>query len=377
MIEKQLNIISFNVPYPADYGGVIDVFYKLKALSENNVKIILHAFEYGREHASELEKYCKKIHYYKRKTGILSQLSFLPYIVNSRRNKELLSNLQKNNYPVLFEGLHSCYYLNHPSLKNRLKLVRAHNIEHKYYSGLAANTTSFFSKLYFYLEALRLKIYEKQLHHAQFIFALSSVENAYFEKQYGKTKTIYVPLFFQSNKKIVLSQTVKPYVLYHGDLSTPENVNAAKFLIRQIASKDNRISWIFAGKNPDASLLKCAEKQENVSVRANLAEEELLLLIREAAVNILYTNQTSGVKIKLLNALYNGHYCLANKEMLAGSGLEELCRIIPNDPDEILDIIKKCLRENFSDTEIIKREKRLNQLYNNTQNAHNIINITH
>jgi hypothetical protein len=94
-----------------------------------------------------------------------------------------------------------------------------------------------------------------------------------------------------------------------------------------------------------------------------------------AAINILYTNQTSGVKIKLLNALYNGHYCLANKEMLTGSGLEELCRIIPDNPKEILDIIKKCLRENFSETEIIKREKRLNQLYNNTQNAHNIINI--
>ena len=27
-----VHIVSFNVPYPADYGGVIDVFYKLKSL---------------------------------------------------------------------------------------------------------------------------------------------------------------------------------------------------------------------------------------------------------------------------------------------------------------------------------------------------------
>ena len=25
---KGINVVSFDVPYPADYGGVIDVFYK-------------------------------------------------------------------------------------------------------------------------------------------------------------------------------------------------------------------------------------------------------------------------------------------------------------------------------------------------------------
>ncbi|MDR0428120.1 MAG: hypothetical protein LBH12_05905, partial [Dysgonamonadaceae bacterium] len=244
---------------------------------------------------------------------------------------------------------------------------------HLYYKGLAANTPSFFNKLYFLLEAFRLKRYEKQLHHAQFIFALSSIEKTYFEERYGKEKTIYVPLFFQSNEKTTLSQTVKPFVLYHGDLSTSENVSAATFLIRQIASKDNHIPWIFAGKNPESSLLKCAKKYDNVSVLANLEEKELLQLIREAAVNILYTNQISGVKLKLLNALCNGRHCLANKEMLAGSGLEELCRIIPNNPPEILEIIKACLKEDFSESECIKREKQLNLIYNNTRNARKIM----
>ena len=27
---KAINIISFDVPYPANYGGVIDVFYKIQ-----------------------------------------------------------------------------------------------------------------------------------------------------------------------------------------------------------------------------------------------------------------------------------------------------------------------------------------------------------
>jgi len=375
MIEKHLNIISFNVPYPADYGGAIDVFYKLKALKESGIKIILHTFTYGREEAEELEKYCEKVHYYQRKTGVISQISYLPYIVYSRRNKELLTNLQSNDYPILFEGLHSCYYLNHPLLEKRLKLVRAHNIEHEYYSGLAQNSSSILKKLYFHWEAFKLKKYEKQLHFANRILSLSSREKAYFEKAYGKEKTAYLPLFFAAGEKIVLSETTKPYVLYHGDLSTPENINAAKFLIQFVASLDEEINWIFAGRNPDDSLLELSQPHKNISIYANLEEKALTQLIREAAVNLLYTNQISGVKLKLLNALYNGHHCLVNEKMVAGSGLNELCQILPDKPEEIIAVIKSCFTEEFPKESIAKREAVFSTLYDNQKNAIILIDL--
>ena len=54
MQNKHLHIISFDVPYPANYGGVIDVFYKIKALHAKCVKIHLHCFEYGRAEARVL-----------------------------------------------------------------------------------------------------------------------------------------------------------------------------------------------------------------------------------------------------------------------------------------------------------------------------------
>ena len=54
-MDKYLNIVSFNIPYPANYGGVIDVYYKLEALRACGVKLILHCFEYERPHAPELE----------------------------------------------------------------------------------------------------------------------------------------------------------------------------------------------------------------------------------------------------------------------------------------------------------------------------------
>jgi hypothetical protein len=370
MNEKRIHIVSFNIPYPANYGGVIDVFYKLKALSESGVKVTLHAFEYGRKPAPELEKYCEKVYYYKRKTGIFSQFSRFPYIVYSRRNNQLLANLLKDNSPILFEGLHCCYYLNHPLLKDRLKMVRAHNIESAYYRGLSRNAASLFLKLYFHWEALKLEKFEPVLSQANYILPLSTTEKKYFEVHYGKDKIVYVPLFSKNPLTDSNSPTeIKPFVLYHGDLSTPENRKAAAFLIDSVASKDKNIPWVFAGLNPRKDLLKLAERHKNVTVIANLNEEKMAQLIREASVHLLFTYQVSGVKVKLLHALANGQYCLANKEMVEGSGLESLCRIISNQPDEIVETIRECLQNPLSETGMTQRKAAFHQIYDNHLNV--------
>ena len=374
-MSKHLHIISFNIPHPPNYGGVIDVFYRIKALAENDVKIILHSFEYGREPSAELEKYCEKVYYYKRKTGFLSQLSLLPYIVFSRRNKELLHNLQKDNYPILFEGLHCCYYLKDTTLKSRLKLVRAHNMEHNYYKGLSKNTQSILKKIYFSIEAARLKVFEHNLKYANYILSLSSTEKSHFEEAYGKEKTRFIPLFAPTQAIEHINKATKNYILFHGDLSTPENIQGAIFLITQVVPLDNEIQWIFAGLNPAKSILKLAKKQPNVRILANLEEKELTRLIQEATINILYTNQVSGVKLKLLNVLYNGQHCLANEKMITGSGLESLCHIISQEPTEIIATIKECIQKEFCESERTKRLAILDELYNNNKNALKIIEL--
>jgi hypothetical protein len=129
MSDPHLHIISFDVPYPANYGGVIDVFYRVKALSEAGVKVLLHCFEYGRgEH--DILKRCHEVKYYKRDTSFAKQLSLTPFIVNSRRSEALVKDLLKDDYPILCEGLHTTAVLLDKRLKDRKIYVRAHNVEH-------------------------------------------------------------------------------------------------------------------------------------------------------------------------------------------------------------------------------------------------------
>ena len=95
--EKHIHIVSFDVPYPPNYGGVIDVFYKIKSLHKLGVKIHLHCFEYGRKTDDTLNNYCETVHYYERNMSITAFSFAVPFMVNSRKSDALFSLFCRKN----------------------------------------------------------------------------------------------------------------------------------------------------------------------------------------------------------------------------------------------------------------------------------------
>ena len=235
-MERYLNIIAFNIPWPANYGGIIDVYYKIKALHQCGVKIILHCFEYERAHSPELEAICEKVFYYKRHTGLRTNITLLPYNVYSRKHPELIANLLKNDYPILFEGLHCCYYINDPRLHNRKKIYREANIEHDYYYHLAQAESHPIRKSFFRIEAWRFKHYQKILKHADLMIAVSTTDADYLRHQFPDKPVEFMPCF-HTNNQITVKPGSSDFILYHGKLSVIENTQAALFLIRNVFSK--------------------------------------------------------------------------------------------------------------------------------------------
>ena len=59
----KLHVVSFQVPFPPDYGGVIDVYYKLKALKKAGHSIILHTYKYKREEQTALHEVAECVYY--------------------------------------------------------------------------------------------------------------------------------------------------------------------------------------------------------------------------------------------------------------------------------------------------------------------------
>ncbi len=322
--DKHLHIVSFDIPYPASYGGVIDVYYKLKALHEAGVKIHLHCYEYGRQRATELNSICESVEYYKRTVFKNPFYGSLPYIVSSRNTKELLQNLLADNHPILFEGLHTCYYLTEPLLKDRVKIVRTHNVEHHYYRSLERVESNYFKKYFFNREAERLKKFQQKLSHASHIAAISKPDTTYFGKRFPQT--FLLPPFHQNEQVCSLPGT-GDFVLYHGNLGVGENDEAARFLAEEVWTEDFGAKLVIAGNNPSKRLKRLCENRPDIKLESRLDTEGIMKLINEAHINLLPTFQATGIKLKLLNALYNGRHCLVNTPMVKNTGLEQLCTV--------------------------------------------------
>ena len=367
MTENHLHIIAFDVPYPANYGGVIDVFYRLKALSEAGVKVHLHCFEYGRGEQEILNR-CHEVKYYKRDTSFGKQLSLTPFIVNSRKSEALVLDLLKDDYPILCEGLHTTAVLLDKRLRNRKVFVRAHNVEHDYYNGLAEVERCGWKRLFYHVEAWKLRRYEPVLKNAAGIFAISQKDADYF-KQFYNNVTL-VPGFSATDS--VCSETGRgEYVLYHGNLSVRENEDAAKWLIENVFAELD-LHCIVSGLNPSDKLKKLVDTYTNVTLMANPDDAEMIDLLRQAQVNILVTNQPTGLKLKLLNALYNGRFCLVNSDMVKGTSLDTLC-VVADEPKQMIAEIKRLMEEDFTEDDIEKRDAQMRQLYDNEANALKIV----
>lgn len=368
--DSHIHLVSFDIPWPANYGGVIDVFYKIKALSEKGVNVHLHCFEYGRKQAEILDNICYEVHYYKRDVSKKHLFKTIPYIVSSRISEDLIIQLLKDDHPILLEGLHTAGLLEDSRLKNRKISVRTHNIEHDYYLHLAKAETAVFKKYYFYNEAGKLKKYEKVLRKADQLIAISKKDMDYFARHYKNVS--FIPAF-HPHKSVNILPGKGDYVLYHGNLSVAENFNAVRFLLNNVF-KDINIPFKVAGLNPPAHLINLIAEFPNVSLIANPTDQELYHLISNAHINISVTFQATGLKLKLLNTLYNGRFALVNDKMLSGSALDSLC-VIANDAPSIKKQIKSLIKKPFSEKAIKLRKEKLELLYHNGNNIDKLIEL--
>ena len=357
-----LHVVAFQVPWPPNYGGVIDVYYRLRALAQLGLRIDLHCFAYDREPAPELDQLAN-VHYYPRKPAWMGLLSSEPYIVSSRASVALLDRLLADQAPILFDGLHSCHYLADAQLASRRKVVRMHNVEWKYYRGLAEVTRAPFREWYFREEARRLKNYEAILEHADGVACIAPADTLYYREQLGN-KAGYLPAFHPFDR--VCGQPGSgDFALYHGNLSVPENVQAATFLARWWP--EDGLPLVLAGMDPDWKLVEQIRDRTNIRLVADPDEPAMERLVLDAHVHVLPTFQPTGIKLKLLRSLFQGRHVIANPAMVDQTDLAPFCRIAEGE-EAWLEALAAVSKEAFTEKDLASR-RALELRYNNANNA--------
>jgi hypothetical protein len=371
LTDLKLHIVAFDIPYPPDYGGAIDVFYKVKNLSEAGVRIYLHCPVYGgRQPAAQLEALCQKVFYYPRHTGLKGISLRLPYMVYSRKSEDLLKNLEEIDAPILFDGVSTSYYLSHPDLEKRLKILRPQNVEQDYFRLLGKREKNLFRKTYYLTEARLLKNYEDRLQHADAFFTVAQHDYQFFKDKYPAAVHEYIPSF-QPYNGVESKAGSGSFCLYHGNLGLAENKEAALFLLNEVVPFVD-FPFVIAGRNPDESLMALASRHTNCRIIANPSMEEMERLITEAHIHVLPTFQNTGLKLKLLHALFNGRFVLVNEAMVHGTGLSSVCKVVKM-AEGFISEINNLRGEAFDQEDIEARGNLLKSNYGNKDNAARIV----
>ncbi len=372
MPDKHLHIVTHDVPWPVDHGGITDLYYKIKALHQQGVQIHLHCFTSGRRPQVELNRYCVSVDYYSRITGFRGISLRIPYIVNSRKNRDLITNLQNDHYPVLLEGIHTTYYLYTGQLKDHKVFIRLHNVEFAYYKQLAGAEKNIFKKYYFHIESLLLKRYEHSISQKGMILAVNKEDARFYREVFHANRVQFLPVFHPYLLSVG-KESKGCYCLYHGNLAVPENEQAVTWLLTRVFH-ELEIPFVVAGRDPSKKLQHLVHIHKHTCIVANPSQQEMQDLIAKAQLHVLPSFNITGVKLKLLNALFNGRFCLVNPATVKGSTLEAYCHVADG-ADAFIAKVRELYQLDYTEQEREQRQGLLMHAFNNEENALRLIGI--
>jgi hypothetical protein len=162
------------------------------------------------------------------------------------------------------------------------------------------------------------------------------------------------------------------YILFHGNLSVSENSETLLSLARKTLSK-MPYEVVVAGKNPSQRFQLRLSAYSNIRVVANPGDQELDELIGNAHINLLVTSHSTGIKLKLLYALFAGRHCLVNPAMVHGTGLSSLCRVAET-TQALEEHLHELMKRPFTSAEVQERKKALKE-FSNRANAEKILRM--
>lgn len=368
-MTRHLHIVCLDVPWPADYGGAIDMMNRIRLLKQMGVAVHLHYFSYNeRGTPNELNQFCESIHVYERKTGRKGLSASLPYIVASRINENLVANLNKDNHPILLEGIHCTGILPELRLKERKVVVRMHNDESLYYRELARAEPSFWKKFYFRRESRLINRYTAGLPDDCTYACISPEDVKTLSSRSHLHQVKFIPAF-PSWQKVSGEEGAGTLCLYHGNLSVPENEEAAMWLLQKVFTKIRK-PFVIAGKKPSKRLEKMAHLYQHTCLVADPSDGELNDLIRKAHINLLpcFNQEMTGMRLKLLHVLFEGRHCVVNEPMVRGTGLEGACHVATN-ADAFASVIMQLYHQPFTGEEVQLRKRLLGDTYDNEKNC--------
>ena len=352
------------LPFPPSSGGQIRSFNLIKHLSKDH-EITLYSLiksDEEKKFIPKLEKYCKKVHVYKRSKSpwtlrniLLTGFGHYPFLVirnlSPKEKSALKADLQKNEYDLIHAE--TFYVMPHIPETNVPILLVEQTIEYLVYKHYVENLKNLPMRLLLSIDVAKLKFWETKFwKKADGVVAVSDTDKKEMIKLARRLKVGLVPngvnLEFFRAKKVWNKKS--PRVLFVANFKWLQNVEAAELLLDEVypAIKKSHPSskvWIVGQHIPEEIMSRMSEDVVIENLKED-DEEGIRKAYYEASVFVSPLRGPGGTRLKHFAAMAAKLPLVTTKVGAEGLGAVDGTHIsVRNDPaglaEAAIEILKK------------------------------------
>lgn len=299
---------------------------------------------------------CDKNKYGKIRLALSSLFSNWPYTIrwltSDSYNNALLHEIESERYDLIwFDTISLAQY------RSRLKdssikiVLNHHNIESDMMFRRADKEGNYLKKLYFYLEAYKLKNYEKsEVPKFNINVTCSDMDSKRLESILNSINTHVIPNgvntdYFSPAKEV----TPDPMSLvFIGGMSWYPNRDAMLFFAKEIWPKLKRqipdVKMHVVGGSPPQELVDLAEMDDNFHVYGFV--DNIKSIFHKSGIYVCPISDGGGTKLKILDALAMGKPIVANSIACEGIDVTDGLNVLfAETPDEYILNISKLISD--------------------------------
>lgn len=313
-MHKNIIIVTSELPFPANSGGKIYTWDRIKLLSNMGYNITLFSLRDIGEDVKydELKKVCKEVFTYEKKSKLKRALIYFyyPFTVATRKSNEMKDDINKyikeNNIDLVIADS-AIIAVN---VKTELVpiIITQHNIEHKAFKTMSSSAQSIIKKIAYYREYILCTVYERILYKNRSIKGytfISEKDMSFFRKKYTNKNCLLVPMGWNETGEIESSANRNSKkMIYTGQMNYEPNVQAVVYFAKNIFGNIKRevpeAEFIIVGKKP-VEEVKQLENIEGITVTGYV--ESIDPYMRDCSLVVIPLLSGGGVKIKLFEAL--------------------------------------------------------------------------
>lgn len=225
-----------------------------------------------------------------------------------RKVKEVI-----NSYDIVFID-HYLMFQYVPKNFTGKVILHQHNAEYILWKRMAEIEKNWFKKAIIYIESYRIKKYEKKICKKADVI-LASPNDIQHLSLLGINPKKFVTTYHLGNTELLNApplqfQNTTKSLLYVGTLSWEPNVDGLIWFLNRIweniKKKNPELILYIIGKNPDHRLINLVKEDKSIHLVGFISEAELEKYYSTCRVFIAPLRFGSGIKVKVVNALYRG-----------------------------------------------------------------------